>query len=236
MKLRKLKTFVSLFILFALVLRSEATTILPLTLEDQFRNSDFVAHGIVKGQNYKKLPSGDIATEIVIDLIGHSSKDGAEVITPTQYKFFVPGGVWGDIKYKVDGSPDFKEGEEVVVVLSKFKYGIKLSSLGLSKYSVKVKDDSKYLSSFLFPNHPGLSSISLASFNELLVKINNRGLEQIKDEKTVWIRPKNNEVAMDDESNRSPASLENPSNFEMVWLVLILGLLGSGSWFLAKKE
>lgn len=213
-----------------------ATTILPLSIEDQIRNSDIVARGVVKGQTFKRLPSGDIVTEVSLDLSGVSSRDEVEVINPSQFKFFVPGGVWGDIRYKVDGAPSFTDGEDVVLILNKFKFGLKLSSLGLSKYHVLNKyDKSVVLRSDLFPEHPTIGIISYAEFSKLLLNINSKDLEPIKNEKTVWKRPVES-IGDSDLEGRAPASEGPTTGFEMGWLILILGVLGSGSWVLAKKE
>lgn len=228
------------FIAFSICLltysKAMASIILPLSFEDQLRSSDAVIQGIVQGQNFKRLANGEVTTEIVVKLSQTAGMGSEILINPSQFKVLIPGGTWGGIVHRVDGAPEFKNGEEVVLFVSKFNYGMKLSSLALSKYYVLRHKDEVVLKSYLYPEDPHIGSIKYSDFNKLISSVLPTKLAPIANEKTVWKRRDQEEFIDERESGRMPASLSPASHIEMSWLMVIFALLGSGSWFLAKKD
>jgi len=232
-----LKNSITAF-LFCLLLAGKvhASIILPLSFEDQLRTSDAVVQGVVQGQNFKRLANGEVTTEVVIKLSQTVGMDSEIIINPSQFKVLIPGGTWGGIVHRVDGAPEFKAGEEVLLFVSKFSYGIKLSSMALSKYYVERKKDDINLKSYLYPDNPNIGHIKFSEFKKLVSTVMDGELKPISNEKTVWKRPQQDEFIDEENTGRAPASISPASHIEMSWLMIIFALLGSGSWYLAKRD
>ena len=54
--------------------------------------------------------------------------------------------------------------------------------------------------------------------------------------KTAKTNTKLNEFIDEENTGRAPASISPASHIEMSWLMIIFALLGSGSWYLAKRD
>ncbi|PIP92936.1 MAG: hypothetical protein COW00_06465 [Bdellovibrio sp. CG12_big_fil_rev_8_21_14_0_65_39_13] len=226
----------ALLLCLFLMSKAQASIILPLSFEDQLRTSDAVVQGVVQGQNFKRLANGEVTTEVVLRLSQTVGMESEIIVNPSQFKVLVPGGTWGGIVHRVDGTPDFKNGEEVVLFVSRFNYGIKLSSMALSKYQVVRKKDDISLKSYLYPENPNIGHIKFSEFKTLVSTVMNGELKPISNEKTVWKRPQQDEFIDEENTGRAPASISPASHIEMSWLMIIFALLGSGSWYLAKRD
>ena len=157
----------TLSILLPLVfpLAAGATTFVPVPLEDLIDEADAFVHGTYRGHEYGESETGRIVTEHTLEAIavgGIAEAPGGGGL----YRFLSPGGVRGEIGLHVPGSPKFKPGEEVVVLLGGAGESFYVANLAAGKFAVVERGGTKVLENSIFPAQKGLSGISLEAFYE----------------------------------------------------------------------
>ncbi len=215
------------------VFRGFSTTYLPIPIERQIAESDAVIEGKFSGEIYKRLPVGDVVTQASFTGVKSSGLSSNEIVNPSDFKIYYPGGKWNGVVYHVYGSPKFEVGKEYVILLRKGEYGYFTSNLSLGKYDVKNnKDGERFIVSSVFPNHPELGKLNYLKLNRLLKK--NFGTELTYDVPEQNISTEK-DIAFENEEEgpvvRSPAADEKHEEFEnnksvILWHAVTLATLG----------
>ncbi len=235
-----MKSFISLLFLVTTVFPVFGATYIPLPIESQLQKSYGVVEGTYEGSSYKKLPNGDVVTLASFHVDKHVGIKTSDIKNNFDFKVTLPGGVWDDLTYFVSGVPNFKKGERVVLLVSRGKYGMYLSNLGLGKYKLLKKDDGPYLVSEVFPNHPTLGKIPYNEFNAAVVQKFGASLQNYTIDKYVYKKPiKDQKVISDKSRTRIPASSEGEDEknpFTPVFLVLVLAGIGAYGTFLMRDK
>lgn len=238
MKTRLLKLTILSLLFFA---NSAFSTIyIPTPLNDQIADAYGVIRGNYEGKDYKKNNTGEVITEVSFSLQETSGLKPGDIINKNNFKVTFPGGIWQGINHKYSGSPEFKENEDVVLLIHKGPNGFHLLNFGLGKYSVVKEGNEFKLRSDVFPNNKKISGIKLKEFQEMVEDKFGQPLSQFKGDKFVYIPRK----AKNKNSSRSPASMEGTDieeegttkNKTMFWLMIILSVLGSLSYRLFNRR
>jgi hypothetical protein len=146
-----------LMISFLMSFNMRATTFIPLSIEQQMRDATGVIRGIYQGSSYKKERNDKVVTEASFKIKTMSGIKNHEVINKNNFKVIFPGGKWHGVTYQITGTPDFKVGEEVVLLITKTNMGFFLTNLALGKYTIKKEFGKEYLTSVVFPNNAKLN-------------------------------------------------------------------------------
>lgn len=176
--------------------------------ETQMRDSDVAVLAKVRDSHYKKLASGEVVTEYILETKWKAGEQGKNPFHASGLKFLVPGGEWQDVNYRVSGAPQFEPGEDVFVFLKDTPAGHVILNLGLGKYQVKSDGPDKYLESSVFPQHPELGEFPLDKMKELALSHYSKVTDYSK-------KKQDNTIVKFNQSNdpfsRSPASLRQES-------------------------
>jgi hypothetical protein len=233
-------------LIFSLVLINQITcaaTFIPLSLEKQFEDAAGVIKGKFVGLEYRKISDGKIITEATFQIHSSAGIRPSEIVNKNNFKVVYPGGKWQGLGYAVSGAPNFKKGEEALVVLKKSPHGFAVKGLGLGKYIIVKSDNKEYYKSSVFPGHEKLGKISQREMNTSLNKIFGEVLENKTSDKFVF-KPKQ---SIKIKKGRMPASIsqrgpasehldkKEDEGFNPLWLVLLFALLGSYSIFSMRK-
>lgn len=236
-----MQLFILLFS-WLLVFPTWATTFAPLNFEKQLREADAVIEGEFLGASSMRTADEQVLTQatfLVKRSVGFAQGD---VANKQRLVVVYPGGNWQGINYSVQGSPKFKKGEAILMILSKGQYGYTLSNLALSKYKIEWQDGEKQLVSDVFPTDPNLGRIPFSKVEKNIHNVFGRGMDEIVDDRHVGINE--NEIQfVSDNVGRAPASSETPPASQPsgmkagFWLGLLLGILGLVSvWFARQRR
>ncbi len=112
----KMYMYALMIIIISLVIsvQSQATIVLPSTLEYMTNHSDVVVVGNVVSKN-SYLESGKIYTSVVIEIEEYIKNDSGE--SDSQIELKVLGGKVGDFAFEVDKAPVFEVGEKKMLFL-----------------------------------------------------------------------------------------------------------------------
>ncbi|MFC1817342.1 hypothetical protein ACFL0M_15745, partial [Thermodesulfobacteriota bacterium] len=108
-----------------------------LSLEQLVEDADLVIIGIVEGV-VSELIMGKIFSFATISI--NSKIKGESGHTPDEIIVRFPGGTVGDIAVKVEDSPDYKQGEKVLIFLKKIPKQPYYRTLGASQGRFLIKD------------------------------------------------------------------------------------------------
>lgn len=209
----------------------QATTFIPLPIEDQIEASDSVVWATNLGKAYKRLPNGDIVTEYKFELNLASGLPEHKVVSPNSFKVLAPGGLWQGRYYQVHGVPSFKEGEEALLFLKHSDHGWFVNNLAMGKFEILKDVQGTWFKNTIFPTHPKLGLISMEKMNFLLEKRFSTPLVPIDADKYVH----REDVEALTKNSRQPASAEEvesvserttEKNYGLLWMMLLLGTLG----------
>jgi hypothetical protein len=224
-------------LLFVSLFSSLATTFSPIPLEYRIDDAKGVVQGRFLGQVYKKLPDGNVVTEVSIGLDKAVGFYANEILNRSEFKVILPGGVWNGHVYKVQGVPHFKKGEEVVLMITKGKFGFYLPNMAMSKFQVKRVRHDTTLVSEIFSEKEGVGRIELKDFESLLSRKFGKGLEKVDFDRVIYRRP----ISENLKKSRKPASIELDDENEDIspWsgmaLVLTLTALSFFSIVLSRR-
>lgn len=217
--------FTSILLIF-LSSRLEAATFIYTSLDNQLRDADAVVSGVITGSNFVKSSNGEIGTQYTMKLNKFSGINENSIYHANSFTFLVPGGDWQGIRYQVSGAPEFREGEEVFLILKKSSADYTVFNLGLGKYSYKKIDGHEYLQSSVFPTHPDLGKLSLDKVESAVEK----KFGSIKDTNILNTLNESGFTRSQIESSRAPASISSESQgsrISMLWLVVLFAALSS---------
>lgn len=237
----------NLILLAILNISAMATTFIETPVEDRLELSSGAIRGKFLGSSFKKNPMGKVVTEATFQVIAVSGIEPNEIINRNTFRVSYPGGEWNGMTYKVSGTPSFKQGQDVVLMVRKGKFGFILPDLALSKFDIKVRDGKETLVSEVFPNKQGVGKISLDDFNKMVKNKFGTPLVSFNTDKHIYVDENHKRVAVHaqifndyegrEPRSRRPASLnteEADDSIPIIWFVLALGLLGFISNFLLR--
>lgn len=232
------------FLYLTLIQSAVSATFIPISYDEQIRNSDAVVHAVYKGKTYKKVGEGQVVTVNSFQLVGSSGITHSGLINKNNFKIITPGGEWNGRSHFFTGSPQFEKDEEVVLFLKKHSLGFRVMNLSLGKYEIEQEGSSKYLKNSVFPEHPRMKPIRLESLQEKLVSMGKEKLADL-DQRQSYVAPsENNKIDPTNKNkpNRSPASTKTAENKEegespvgMPTLFVILVLAGFLFRYVSKK-
>jgi len=172
------KLIFCLIILFS-ISQLQAMNFVPIELEDQLKESDAVIVGRFLGNRFKKLPNDEIITIGSFKIKTQTGLKYSNLLNRNKFDVYYPGGEWQGIEYKVQGSPEFRLGEDSLLFLKKTGYGFKVQNLALSKYEISYRRDEISFHSVVFPDHPRLGQFGMMELNSLLRERFNETLEEV---------------------------------------------------------
>lgn len=233
MRILVLSLFAPLFISL-----SFATTFIPVPIKKQVKESGKIVEGNVVSLE-SKLNDGVIISSVrllVDKWIGFELKQ-------TYLDVHFPGGRMQDQVYKVEGTPEFELGEDVVLMLVEQDGKYWVNNLGLGKYSIKMLGERKVLVNQIFPNHPGVGQISVDKFHTLTEwVIKKKFQERYKDKYEINNERDMHSKILQRRRGRSIASEESTSGHSekdtvpAIWLVIVLGLMAAIVGFFRRKS
>lgn len=224
-----------IYSLLSFLTNSFAATFLPIEIVERMKNSDAAVFGEYNGQTYKRLSNGQVVTEYSIKVEKFTGLRPNELISKNNYKVIVPGGVWNNEVHKISGTPKFRIGEKIVLMVKKGPYGYTLPDLSMSKFKVVRKNNQLILKSDIFTDTYNVGRISLKEFNGFAEAIYGKELTAYNSDKFIYKK-----IDKDKKSGRHIASYSdevstNKSNsFSFVWLTLTFALLGFIGSVIAK--
>ncbi len=139
--LPRLKPLVLLF-LFLLPATASATTVRYVTLEEAARNSAFVFHGTVESVETRNLAT-DAAPQIVTDVTFTVHRVLKGRTKGPQFTLRLIGGSWEGKTVHVPGTPRFKAGDEVVLLLEWTGGNYAIVGMRQGLYRVRQTDTGK---------------------------------------------------------------------------------------------
>lgn len=233
MRILVLSLFTPLFISL-----SFATTFIPLPIKKQVKESGKVVEGSVISLE-SKLHNGVIISSVRLLV---DKWIGLE-LNQTYLNVHFPGGRVENQVYKVEGTPEFELGEDVVLMLVEQDGKFWVNNLGLGKYSIKMLGERKVLVNQIFPNHPGVGQISVDKFHTLTEWVTKKKFkERYKDKYEINNERDLHSKIIQRRRGRSIASEEFASgqnekdSVPAIWLVIVLGLMVAIVRFFRRKS
>lgn len=230
----------------SLCLSVNATTFIPLPIEDQIDATDSVVWATNTGKAYKRLPNGDVVTEYSFQVNAASGLPEHKVVSPNTFKVLTPGGLWQGRYYQVHGVASFKEGEEALIFLKAGDHGWYVNNLAMGKFEVMKDVEGIWFRNSIFPTHPKLGLIPLEKMNNLLVEKFSSPLLPIDADKYVHRESELENVRTPVGQSRKPASIDlgedtmtsaaNERSYGLMWMMIALGVLGFIYRSRAKKD
>ena len=167
------------------------TVMIPLSVDDQIKESDGVIQAKFVGQLSRKLPSGDVVTEGSFQIIKSVGIEASTIVNSPIFKVNWPGGSWEGMNWFIDGAPTFQPDEEAVIVLKRQPWGYQIVNLSQGKYSLLRKGDETVLVNGAFPEHPLYGKISFSEFEDLVKKKFGADFREVSNSMHVYIDEKN---------------------------------------------
>ncbi len=229
-----LVSFLRVFILLKLVFFSlssyalKSKPIFPIAIKDQISSADGVIIATFQGSSNTKNREGNVTTVGSFFIEKVAGIPEKKILNRYSFRVEYPGGDWQGIKYKVKESPSFEEGEKVVLILKKGKFGYELPYQALSKFNFKKRDGELYIYSKYFKEKNGVGVISWNEFNKIVeqhfgMRVGSYFNNKINTSSSQLKHGKNNRhpaAVYQSESDNSEYKVETS------WLVFILGALG----------
>lgn len=211
------------------------TTFLPIPIKNQIVES----HGVVKGEVVSINSEEDDNGRIVTRLFLRADKWIGVVPKENHLEIYYPGGQIGDKVQLVHGSPKFEEGEKVVLLLKESNSNLWVQNLALGKFMIKKYGKVDVLINSVFPNHPKVGQIPLATFYDLVKNIKHKQFkERFKDK--YELQTEKYAYKNLGKKGRSVASIaeakEIEEQFNISWLLALLGIMGGIFTFLRRKK
>lgn len=221
---------------------SLATTFVPTSISERINYSDGLISGVFLGSSVKKLPNGQVATELSFKIEKTAGISPSSIVNKNNFKILIPGGSWNGYVHKVSGTPTFERGEQAVLMITEGPYGHILPDLAFSKFSYKTIDGQKYLVSSIFSEKLGVGKMSLSDFQSL--SKDHFGTELVSLNVDKFIDKFHGKVVVKKgrrANPRAPASEkkeDSENNLPFLWSIIALGALGffSTSLYRSSKE
>lgn len=241
-----IRSMLAFYILNILVLATGmATTFAPLTIQEKVKHSDAVVLGTVISSHFKK-DKNMIVTEVILDVKESTGLQFNQIVSRKSFKVRYPGGKWGGLVHKIEGVPEFKKGEEVVLLLRYDRNAFWIHHLAAGKFSKIIRGDEEFLISSIFSKRMGIGLISFSNFEQILKKSHLKSsLSYLPSEEKVVItkgKKKDNQklITMRNSRHIQSKSVEDlqssTSIFNFSFLILILALVGFLYIFILKHK
>lgn len=175
------KIFFSFYLVLFFIIESNSTTFMPVSFETQISESDAVLEGTFLRKQYKKNQKNEVVTDAFFKIKGLAGIKLSEITNNNEFKVTYQGGIWQNIHYKVMGSPEFKKGENVIILLNKQSDGYWIHNLKLGQYNIKKNNESTQVVSSVFPFHPKHGKINYDRFVSLTEEILDTEFVYMKD-------------------------------------------------------
>jgi hypothetical protein len=217
------------------------TTILPAPLSRLVSDADAIIVGAYRGSVTRVLASGEIVTEVNIELKKYAGLNANDLYNPKSFKVYFPGGTYNNRVVKVQSAPSFKENEHVMLFLEKRSFGYLIQNLSLGKFNYRKKGGEKeYFSSSLFPDHPELGHIELDKLRKSIQKRFNGDFVVLDKTMRGSLAPTKNVSSTTETNSRGLASEldveEIPLKKSIVGIISILSLLIFISFAIRRKK
>lgn len=206
-----------------------AASFLPIDVHERMKNSDLVIRGFYLGKSYKKLPTGQVVTEHTFSVKESAGIESNEIVNKNSFKVISPGGIWNGLQYKVTGAPKFVEGEDVVLMVSRGKFGLVFPDLAMSKFRVVNKLGKETLVSDIFSNKENIGRISYDDFKVMAESFYGGALKKFEADKFVYSKQekvKTGRSLASSETSEVRAKSEG-KKFSFFWLTVVLTVLGA---------
>jgi hypothetical protein len=227
-----------LILLTFLTLRSHATTFIPTAISERINYSDGLIAGTYLGSSVKKLPNGQVTTELSFSVEQIAGISPSSIVNRNNFKILVPGGSWNGNVHKVSGTPTFERGEKVVLMVSQGPFGFIMPDLSLSKFNYKMIDGEKYLVSPIFSNKEGVGKISFEEIQTISRDHFGSSLASISFDKFIdrpgQVAPVKKGRRLNPRAPASQSSDETEGSLPFFWAILALGGLGFFSSYLYR--
>lgn len=240
-----MKKFLFLILAFALPL-AWGTTFSPIAFDKQLREADGAIEGKFLGASTIRNSDDEVftqATFLVKRVVGFSQ---GQIANNQRLVVIYPGGVWQGINYSVQGSPRFKENEEVFLILTKTQQGYTLNNLSLGKYRIEHSGAEKHLVSEVFPEDENLGHIPFSKVEQAIHQVFRKSFDEISNDKHISMEDTNHVIPQEQVTKapgRSIASVESDSPAQPkgmragFWLGFLFGILGLLSvWFARQRH
>ena len=222
-----------------------ATSFIATPIDNQISHSDGVIVGTFEGQSYKKNQHNEVVTEAYFKIIKQIGIANNRLLNPYSFRVLIPGGRWQGSVYNISGTPKFKKGEKVVLLLKHHSFGFSLTNLSMSKFKIINKDRKTYLVSDVFSNHPNVGIIEWKNF-EVAVKrhfgsklISSQGrkpfINKKKSRNKFYENDKTKENFISHGRKFASVPEEKKSN-GILWFIIILSALGGASVGIARYK
>lgn len=230
-----MRNYIALVALTLSITQAFGTTFIPVPIKKQIVES----HGIVKGEVVAVNAEEDEKGRIVTRLFLRADKWIGVQPTDNHLEILYPGGQLGDRVQLIHGSPKFKPGEKVVLFLKENNKNLWVQNLALGKFMIRKYGVSDVLINSVFPNHPKVGQIPLASFYELASNIKKKDFkERFKDK--YELQTEKYAYQNIGKSGRSIASVrkaeEAEENLNISWLIALLGIIGGVFTFVRRRQ
>jgi hypothetical protein len=215
---------------------TNATTFIPVTIKKQIVESSGIIEGEVLAISSEESRDGRIYSRVFLKANKWLDTD----VENNHIEVFYPGGKVGDHVYKIQGAPEFKVGEKVVLFTKKLEDKNYVMNLGLGKFSIKNLGRTQLIVNQIYPNRPEVGQMRLSNFYELAQEIKGKKFsERFKNKYELNIE-KQTSLNRTSEG-RSIASIASEKAKEKdrlpdYWLVIILGFCGVGYSLFRKRS
>ncbi len=233
------KLYKCLILCVILVSPLMAATFIPVPIVERLKYSDGLVGGTFYGGSVKKLPSGEVVTEYSFKVSSIAGISPNSIVNKDSFTVLVPGGAWNGNIHKISGTPTFRKGEEVILMVRKGPFGYIMPDLSFSKFSYKVIEGEEFLVSPIFPDKSGIGKVKLSElqvmsrdhFGTELVSFN---VDKFIDRSDLEA-PEKKSIRS---KKRAPASQdvdEKEERLPFIWSILALGFLGFFSTTLSRS-
>ncbi len=229
-----MQNYICIIIILGVALNSFASSFIPLTIKKQTKEAEIILVGDVINIESMEVGEGEFESKAVLlanKWMGFQPSDDRVV------EVYYPGGVIGDRVHKVIGSPEFKAGESVVLMLKNDNGKFRVMNLGLGKFSLKKFGNKTVLINQIFPNYPDVSQMGIDQFFALAEWVKKeKFIERYKDKYELQKESQVNTVYKNRGRGRSIASAERESRkVSAYWLAFILGCIALFAHIIRKK-
>ena len=228
-----------------------AATFAPVTIEDKIVDSDLVVFGKVLRKYYTQHTNGKIVTAIMLQVA--KAYQSEEMLSTKREQsplltFYYPGGKIKGMVSRVDGTPRFRDGEEVAILLREVNGDFWAHHLAAGKFSKVVEKGRELFVSDIFPNEPNVGYSPTKKLERILKKRQfkivppkSSSLHQKKQKKKVAQEKKSQQTDQEIKVQQTPSRQvaqvgpKKPQrNLPMALLIFVVALMSGVYFFVAR--
>lgn len=225
-----------LFCLFLISTSLQATVFQLQPIEQQIRESDGVFQGHYLRKKTVELENGRLATQMVFKMTKETGLN-SDFFGMDEVIIHYPGGALKGRHTRVEGVPEFVQGEKVVLFIKNVDSRYWGMNLGFGSFKVINYGNEVLLVNSLFPENPKVGQVTMQAFEQAVKKIKGSKLKVVQTLEYPTNIPQSNTqrspASVSEGQNRSVASKSSPSDNEgdqrelpMFWLIAALGVMG----------